>query len=242
MLPIAILCNMLNAEVFVYGPGGPAPVIKELAQEFSQKSGEKIIVTAGPASAWIEDAKKNANIIFSGNSSMMDSFIKLMPTKLNARAINVLNVRPSGIVVRSDNPKKITQFSDLLKADTHVMVVDGAGQVGLYEDMALKNGDSTTLAKLRKNITFYAPNSKIAVERWNSDKSIDALIIWPHWVHAIGKDAKFIKLGDENVIYRASEIVLTEDSLQNKVAREFVEFVQSKDAQKVWKKHGWIAK
>ncbi len=57
------------------------------------------------------------------------------------------------------------------------MVVDGAGQVGLYEDMALKDGKRENLVKLRKNIKVYAKNSKIAIDEWNNNPNIDALII-----------------------------------------------------------------
>ncbi len=68
--------SFINAEILVYGPGGPAPVLKELALKFEEKTKEKVIVTAGPTSAWIDKAKENADLIFSGNTSMMDDFAK----------------------------------------------------------------------------------------------------------------------------------------------------------------------
>lgn len=69
-------------------------------------------------------------------------------------------MRPSGIIVRPNNPKNIKNFEDILKDGVNVMVVDGAGQVGLYEDMALKSVKRENLVKLRKNIKIYAKNSK----------------------------------------------------------------------------------
>lgn len=42
-----------------------------------------------------------------------------------------------------------------LKDGVNVMVVDGAGQVGLYEDMALKSTKRENLVKLRKNIKIF---------------------------------------------------------------------------------------
>lgn len=53
-------------------------------------------------------------------------------------------------------------FEDIFKDDVNVMVVDGAGQVRLYEDMALKSAKRENLVKLRKNIKIYAKNSKAA--------------------------------------------------------------------------------
>lgn len=231
----------LNAEVYVYGPGGPAPVLKELASMYEQKTGEKIIVTAGPASVWMDEAKAKADIIYSGNSAMMDTFISKFDGKISAEKIEVLNIREAGIIVRPNNPKKIKNFKDLLKKDVKIMIVNGAGQVGLYEDMALKHGKRENLVALRKHIKVFAQNSKLAVESWNNDPSIDALIIWKHWANTIGSEkAEFVKSGKGSLIYRASEIVIANDSPNAKQAQDFINFIKSDEAQKVWVEKGWI--
>lgn len=62
--------------------------------------------------------------------------------------LSVLNVRPSGTIVRPNNPKNIKNFEDILKGGVNVMVVDGAGQVGLYEDMALKSAKRENFGKI----------------------------------------------------------------------------------------------
>ena len=237
------IATSAHADLLVYGPGGPAPVLKELAAQFEAQKGQKVQIIAGPTPQWINDAKVNADIIFAGNSSMMDGFIKAMPNSLNVKDVEVLNIREAGIVVRKNNPKNIKKFADILKDGIKVMVVDGAGQVGLYEDMALKGANQQNLVKLRENIAYYAPNSKLAVERWNSDESIDALIIWSHWAKVLGdKKAEFVSLKDDAVIYRSAEIAVTINSQNKAIAQEFVKFVQSKEAQKVWIKWGWESK
>lgn len=230
----------LYAEVFVYGPGGPAPALKKLAEQFNATSTEKVIIQAGPPPVWMEEAKTKADLIFSGNSSMMDAFV--LNLKINPANIQVLNIRQAGIIVRPNNPKKINAFKDLLQPGVKVMIVNGAGQVGLYEDMALKNGKRSDLVALRKNIQIFAKNSKQALELWDQDPSIDALIIWKHWAKTMGeKKAQFISLNQENVIYRASEIVIVNDSKKKEIAQKFIDFLQSKEAQKVWEEAGWIA-
>ena len=140
-----LISSAVYAEVIAYGPGGPAPVLKELATEFEAKKGKKVKIVAGPTGQWINQAKADADIIFAGNSSMMDGFIKAFDGNLDVKNVEVLNIREAGIVVKKGNPKNIKSFKDLLKANIHVMVVDGAGQVGLYEDMALKNGKRNQL-------------------------------------------------------------------------------------------------
>lgn len=112
ILPIILLTNsVLYGDVLVYGPGGPAPVLKELAQEFNKTSNKKVEIIADPTSQWIEKAKLDADIIYSGSSAM--SFIKTMPNQLSSNDVNVLNIREAGIIVRPNNPKNIKSFDGL---------------------------------------------------------------------------------------------------------------------------------
>ena len=108
------IATSAHADVLAYGPGGPAPVLKELAAQFEAQKGQKVQIIAGPTPQWINDAKANADIIFAGNSSMMDGFIKVMPNSLNVKDVEVLNIREAGIVVRKNNPKNIKKFADIL--------------------------------------------------------------------------------------------------------------------------------
>ncbi len=66
----------------IYGPGGPAPVVKELAKAFAKEKGIEVIVTAGPTPEWLDKAKGNADLIFSGSENMMSSFITAFAGKL----------------------------------------------------------------------------------------------------------------------------------------------------------------
>lgn len=238
-----VLCMFValaHAELFVYGPGGPASVITELARQFSEKTGEKVTVVAGPFAQWIEQAKENADVIYAGNSSMMDFFAAQMPQQLSHDDVRVLNIREAGIVVRPGNPQRIHRFEDLTRDGIRIMVVNGAGQVGLYEDMALKGGDRSVLVKLRKNIRFYATTTAEAIDRWNSDNTLDAFIVWEHWGISLGKrEATFVRADSAHILYRAAEIAIIKTSPNRQRAGEFVEFLQTQEAQEVWRKMGW---
>lgn len=238
-LTLGLLTGLFATDLNIYGAGGPAPVIRELAKLFQEKTGKEISITAGPTPTWQDKAKKDADLFFSGSSLMMNDFADIFSDKINIKDIKILNARESGILVRPNNPKKIHSFTDILKEEISIIVVDGSGQPGLWEDMALKNGKITNLEKLRKNIRVFAKNSREALQAWNNDKNIDALIIWKHWENS---QSKFIPAGKSNVIHRASEIVVAKDSKNKKIADEFVEFLQSKPAQKVWLKEGWMSR
>ena len=58
----------------VYGPGGPLPPIKEAAEIFGKARGVTIDVVAGPEPQWIDQAKKDADLIFSGSEILMTDF------------------------------------------------------------------------------------------------------------------------------------------------------------------------
>lgn len=237
-LSLMATTNVLAADLHVYGPGGPAPVVKELAKLYEAKTGKQIKVVAGPPANWQAQAQQDADVFFSGASIMMNDFAKKFPGKIDLDDVDELNVREAGILVRPDNPKKIKSFADLLKDDVNVMVVDGSGQLSLWEDMVLKTGDIKKLEKLRDNIKVYADNSGEAIKRWSSDSNIDAIVIWKHWQNA---DSKFVEAGKDYVIYRAAEVVIAKDSKNKELADDFIDFMQSSDIQKIWKKKGWIA-
>ena len=61
----------------VYGPGGPLPAMKEAAAVFGQVHGIDIHVTGGPTPQWIDHAKPDADLIFSGSEVMMSDLKSL---------------------------------------------------------------------------------------------------------------------------------------------------------------------
>src|SRR5215471_4580584 len=66
----------------VYGPGGPEPAIREAAKQFARDHGINITVTAGPTGKWIEAAKADADLVYSGSETMMTDFLDAMGGEL----------------------------------------------------------------------------------------------------------------------------------------------------------------
>ena len=69
-LSIAATCStpvITQDEIInVYGPGGPAPAIQEAAKAFGAANQMTVNVAAGPTNQWIDKAKQDADIVFSG--------------------------------------------------------------------------------------------------------------------------------------------------------------------------------
>lgn len=162
----------------VYGPGGPAPAMREAAATFEKKTGTRVVVTAGPTGTWLDHAKDDADVIYSGSETMMSDFVTAMGDQLTPQAPEPLYLRPMAILVRPGNPHHIKRFADLLKPGVKVLVVNGAGQNGAWEDVAGRTGDIRQVAALRKNIVGYASNSAEARKTWTEQPEIDVWLIW----------------------------------------------------------------
>ena len=230
----------LAAPVFVYGPGGPAPAMEAAARAFNAKSGNREVqITYGPTDKWLNAAKTNADMIYSGSENMMTDFVTKLPEQIVADTIKPIYLRPAAILVRARNPDHIRGFKSLLKPGVNIMVVQGAGQTGLWEDIAGRSGHVSTIAALRKNIVYYAPNSALALKRWKDDASIKAWIIYNIWSIAHPGVAEVIPLSRHYVIYRDMGVALTKSGQSNKTAMAFERFLLSQAGFNIFHHFGW---
>lgn len=224
----------------LYGPGGPYPAVQEAAEVFGRLQRAKLEVVAGPTGKWLDKAKSDADLIYSGAEFMMTDFIQAFGGQIDERTVTPLYLRPSAILVRPGNPKKIQGFRDLLKPGVRVLVVSGAGQTGLWEDMAGRKGDIRTVQALRRNIVAFAPNSAEAKRLWVESKDLDAWLIWNIWQISNPDLADLVPVEEDYVIYRDCGIALTQRGKGKELARKFVDFLQSPEGGKIFAKWGWI--
>ncbi|GAB3628141.1 hypothetical protein PTE30175_02480 [Pandoraea terrae] len=238
----AVLCMTAHAAevIHVYGPGGPAPVMKEAAKVFSETHHVDVNVVAGPTPKWVDQAKQDADVIYSGAENMMSDFARALPGSFDLASAEPLYLRPAAILVRPGNPKKIMGFKDLLKPGVKVMAVAGAGQVGLWEDVAGRTGDIATLSAFRKNLKLpEAANSAVALADWTQDKSIDAWLIWNIWQVANPDAAQVVNIEEPYRVYRDAGVVLTKKGTARAEAQDFVTFLKSKAGAAIFAKWGW---
>ena len=234
---IATAQDMLH----VYGPGGPAPAMKEAAALFEKQSGIKVLVTAGPTPQWIDQAKSDADIIYSGSETMMTDFVLALEGRINELEVRPLYLRPLSILVRPGNPKRIAGLKDILAPSVKVLVVNGAGQNGVWEDMAGRKGDIDSVKSLRRNIVGYAKNSAEARQQWIEKPEIDAWLIWNIWQVSNPSLADMVEIEPEYAIFRDTAVVLTTQGKTKDAARRFVGFLSSPEGAKIFRKGGWIA-
>ena len=58
----------------VYGPGGPAPAMQEAAKALGDTNNVTVNVTAGPTAQWVEKARQDVDVMFSGAENMFTDF------------------------------------------------------------------------------------------------------------------------------------------------------------------------
>lgn len=226
----------------VYGPGGPAPAMKEAAAAFGAARGLRVEVTAGPTPEWADRAKQDADVVFSGAENMMSGFTTALPGLFELRDAEPLYLRPAAILVRPGNPKAIRGLRDLVKPGIKVLTVGGAGQVGLWEDVAGRTGDIRLVRELRRNLVFPEPgNSAEAKKQWTEQRDIDAWLIWNIWQVANPDVAQVVALEQEFRIYRDAGVVVTQRGKQSSAAQSFVDFLKSADGRRIFAKWGWVA-
>lgn len=241
----ALVAVLLSASAYAqstlhaYGPGGPAPAMKEAAVAFEKKTGVKVEVAAGPTPQWLGKAKNDADLVFSGSETMMTDFVYAMDGQISHFKVTPLYLRPLSILVRPGNPKRIHGIQDMLKSSVKVLVVNGAGQNGVWEDMAGRKGDLNTVIALRKNIVSYAKNSAEAKQAWIDNKDIDVWLIWNIWQVASPLLADVVPIESDYLIYRDCGIAITQRAEGKPAAKAFVEFLQSVDGAKIFAKWGW---
>ncbi|WP_338881767.1 extracellular solute-binding protein [Achromobacter veterisilvae] len=241
----AVVCLAAHAawaaqDLNVYGPGGPAPAMKEAAEAFGKQHGIRVEVTAGPTPAWAEQARQDADVIYSGAENMMSGFASALPGVFELRDARTLYLRPSAILVRPGNPKRIGGFKDLLKPGIKVMAVSGAGQTGLWEDVAGRLGDIETVRAFRANLVLpEAGNSAQARKQWTEDQTIDAWLIWNIWQVSNPDLASVVEIEEPYRIYRDAGVVVTKKGKANPQARAFADFLAAPEGRAIFRKWGW---
>lgn len=230
--------------LYVYGPGGPLPAMKEAAAEFGKAHGVTVMVTGGPTPQWLARARENADVIFSGAENMMTDFVAQLrgapAGAIDESTIEPLYLRPSAILVRRGNPKHIRRFEDLLRPGVKVLVVQGAGQTGLWEDVAGRTGDIGVVRAFRRNIVAFASNSGEARQKWTGDASIDAWLIWNIWQVSNPTLADMVPIAPRWRIYRDCGVALTVRGKERSAARAFVAYLRSADGARIFRRWGWM--
>ncbi|GAB2562034.1 MULTISPECIES: substrate-binding domain-containing protein [Spirosoma] len=220
----------------VYGPGGPFGPLNECAALFGQQTGHPVKVVAGPDVVWLADAQQRADLFFGGSEYMLTQFTAAHPDLVDAASRTELYRRAAAILVRPGNPKQIKTLRDLTKPGITILDVNGAGQLGLWEDLA---GRQNLIGGIQANIGQSFANSALGIAAWKQDSRYDAWITYASWHNRLTTETAVVSLPPSEVVFRGTPIALSKTTRQADTARQFVQFLQSDKGHAVFKKWGW---
>ena len=117
-----------------------------------------------------------------------------------------------------------------------IVDVNGAGQLGLWEDLAGRRG---LIPGIQKNIAITVPNSAEAIEKWKTMPELDAWISYESWHYRLTDVTSLVRMPFRERIYRGTPIAITSITDDRALAQEFVRFLQSSEGHAVFRKWGW---
>ncbi|AJC86826.1 AcfC family glycoprotein adhesin PEB3 [Campylobacter sp. RM16704] len=237
----ALLVSLVNAEINLYGPGGPHTALKDVAVKFNEKTSIKVNVNFGPQATWFEKAKKDADILFGASDQSALAIASDFGDDFNISKIKPLYFREAIILTQKGNPLKIKGLKDLANKKVKIVVPEGAGKsntsgTGVWEDMIGRTQDIQTIAKFRSNIVAFTPNSGSARKLFAENKA-DAWITWIDWSKSNPDIGTAVAIEKDLVVYRTLNVVAKENS--SKEVQDFINYLSSDEAKEIFAKYGW---
>ena len=220
----------------VYGPGGPATAMKECAAAFTKQTGTPVDVTAGPEPQWLPQAQQDADLVYGGAEYMLTQTALAHPGLVDEAIRTSLYARESAVLVRPGNPLHIKRLEDLTRPGVRLLDVNGAGQMGMTEDMART---PALIANLQHNTRTSVKTSAEAVALWQQQpQGYDAWITYASWQPRLPGSA-LVRLPRAQRVHRGTPIALTQRTTQAATARQFVAFLKSAEGHAIFRRNGW---
>jgi accessory colonization factor AcfC len=220
----------------IYGPGGPLAPLAECGKIFAKQKGVQVRVDGGPEQRWLEMARADGDLVFEAAEYMLTDFMRRHPGFLDPATRVSLYAQPAAILVRPGNPKGIRGLEDLVRPGIRVLEVAGAGQLGLWEDLAGRKG---LIPALQRNIAASFANTAEAIAAWKDRRELDAWITLEGWHHRLREETELVRLPAEEQLLRGTPIAVAARSEQRALALAFLEFARAEACHEVFRRAGW---
>lgn len=235
-----------DATLRVYGAGGPLGPMRAALEAFKARTGIPVAITAGPTGTWLPAARTNGDLVYFGAEYVMDAFAygttysgeRRVATEglIIPESRTSLYTRPSGLLVRPGNPRGIRSFQDLARPGLKILTVQGAGQTGVWEEMAARAG---VLPGVGANIAVVAADGADAIRAWDARPDIDAWITWTSWHKQLPQTTQLVPIGPALRVYRSTPIAILRRTQHRAAAEAFLRFLQTPQAKAIFMTWGW---
>jgi accessory colonization factor AcfC len=142
--------------------------------------------------------------------------------------------RNSALLVPAGNPKGIVGLADMARPGLRVAVSVLDCLKGVWEDITSRAG---LLDPVRRNIAFYA-NGCVAIVEAVAQGKVDAAFGWSSFAH-LNERIAVVPLPPDQNISRGTAIGMLATCRQRDLARRFMDFLATPEAQAAYGKYGW---
>ncbi len=219
-----------------YGPGGPLTPVRGCGERFARARGVKVVVDGGPEERWVEQAGRDGDVVFAAAEHLLSDLVRRRPGLVDASTRVSLYDRRAAILVRRGNPRKLRSIQDLAREGVKLLDVNGAGQVGLWEDLAGRHG---LIPALQRNIVLSVTNTAEAIAAWRDRPELDAWITFASWHDRLRDEADLVELPASERLFRGTPAALLARTGQRELGLAFLAFLQSEECHAVFRAAGW---
>jgi len=211
-----------------YSPGGPHHALVECAELFRQKHGVSVAVIKASHAEQSWKLPKDGDLYFGGAEYMLDDFATEHPGVLDLESADNLFPRRIGVVVRKGNPLNIRGIECLGRDDVDLLGV----RLEMMSSF-LPRGRDPDNGVLR---SVYTGQEGLAA--WRSTPELDAWVTYKSWHVQMEAESDFIEIPGDHAL-RYTPVALTRRTTHREEAKQFVAFLKSPEARKVFVEHGW---
>jgi accessory colonization factor AcfC len=210
--------------------------VRGCAERFAKARGVRVSVDGGPEERWVARAEADGDVVFSSAEYVLSDLQRRHPGLVDPSTRRSLWVRPAAILVRRGNPKGIGGLSDLARPGVKLLDLNGAGQVGLWEDLAGRMG---LVPDLQRNVAASVTNTAEAIATWRNQPELDAWITFATWHDRLKDESDLVELPAAERLYRGTPVAVTRRSAQRDLALSFVAYLAGEECHAVFRQAGW---
>ncbi len=221
--------------LLVHAGAGIRPPLDELGERFEKKTGTRVDYSYKGSGCLLADIcfSKMGDAYIPGELFYIEQAEK-RGFVVDSRVVAQMSIV---IIVQKGNPKKIRGLRDLTRRDVRFGMGDPeAVAVGRASSQALVKAG--LLKEVEKNITMKALNV-VELGIGVKLKHLDAAMVWDATAHLFKRDVEILTLPEEWQVDSPIPVGVLTFSSHQREAGQFMEFLATEEAAKVFVKHGY---
>jgi molybdate transport system substrate-binding protein len=248
ILLVTLICAAATIAIFLLATGAHAassltvhagagirPPLDELGKRFEKKTGTRVEYNYKGSGCLLADIcfSKRGDVYIPGEIY----YVEQGRERGFIEASRIVAQMSTVVIVQKNNPKNIGVLKDLTRSGLRVGLADPEKvAIGRAANQSLVRAG--VLKAVEKNVVMRALN---VVELGIGVKleHLDAAIVWDATAHLFKGDVEMLRLPDEWRVDSPIPVGVLKFSKQPSVAGQFMEFLASEEAAKVFRAHGY---